>query len=73
MELSRLIFLLEKASKEFENLSSPFNTEWLSKHNVTLDECGDLSEAISLAIDYFLLVVLKRANKSLNQTRKLAG
>lgn len=70
MKLSRLIFLLEEASKEFENLTSPFHTEWLSKHNVTLDECGDLSGTISAAIDYFLIVLRQgqRANKAVKPT-----
>lgn len=50
---SRLNELLEAVAECFENHSSPFTAEWLSAHGVTLDECGDLSEAIATACRNF--------------------
>ena len=43
----RLRELLAYAAICFENMTSPFETMHLSKMNVTLDECGDLSESIA--------------------------
>jgi hypothetical protein len=39
----RMKFLLLEAAKCYDESYSPFNDEWLSRHNVTLDECMDLS------------------------------
>lgn len=49
----RMTLLLLDAAKCFEELSSPFTSEWLSEHHVTLDECGDLSEVIASAIKLY--------------------
>jgi hypothetical protein len=46
--------LLRESAKCFANASHPFSTEWLSKHDVTLDECYDLSQAIANAIRVYL-------------------
>lgn len=46
--------LLLDAAKCFDDLSSPFDGQWLADHDVTLDECGDLSEAIAGAIKLYL-------------------
>jgi hypothetical protein len=37
-------FLLLEAAKCFDDGYSPFQSDWLSKNNVTLDECMSLSE-----------------------------
>src|SRR5206468_8644967 len=64
----RMKQLLLDASKCFEELSSPFSTEWLAANNVTLDECGDLSEAIASAIKlYVALPVDDRINFELKR------
>jgi hypothetical protein len=52
---SRTIELLREASKAFEDMRDPFSTEWLCEHDVTADECYDLSMAISSAIDLLLI------------------
>lgn len=54
MTSERMDELLREALKCFEECSSPFYTEWLSEHNVTLDECGDLSLMIANAITVYL-------------------
>ena len=59
MKSERLIDLLEKASKAFEDGQDPFSQHWLSENEVTLNECYDLSLAISAAIDLFLIPMQK--------------
>jgi hypothetical protein len=56
---SRIFKLLGEASKAFADGRDPFSTEWLSEHDVTLDECQDLSVAISSAIDLLLIGTVK--------------
>jgi hypothetical protein len=46
--------LLLDAAKCFDELSSPFAAEWLADHDVTLDECGDLSELIASAVKLYV-------------------
>lgn len=46
--------LLSMSAKYFSDLSNPFDAAVLSEHNVTLDECGDLSEAVAHAIRFYL-------------------
>lgn len=60
MKTDRLDFLLEKASEAFADARNPFETSFLTEHNVTLDECMDLSLAVSAAID-LLRIPLMRA------------
>lgn len=55
MKSDRLIELLEKAAKALEDGSDPFHTSFLTENSVTLDECYDLSMAMSAAIDLFLI------------------
>ena len=51
---ARMNELLHAAAVEFEHMSSPFAGDWLSDHDVTLNECGDLSESIANAIRVYL-------------------
>jgi hypothetical protein len=55
MDMSnRIEELLSSAATEFENGRNPFETSWLSDHNVTIDECYDLSDRIAIIIRGFL-------------------
>jgi len=47
MTTNRMEELLKNAITCFEEMRSPFSHSELSKHNVTSDECGDLSEIIA--------------------------
>ena len=47
---ARMNDLLLEASKCFDKMESPFSSEWLGEHGVTLDEAGTLSENIGNAI-----------------------
>lgn len=46
----RMKELLVKAATCFDDGYSPFNDQWLSEHNVTLDECMDLSSMIGTVL-----------------------
>lgn len=50
MVSQRMKNLLVKASTCFEEGFSPFNNDWLSENQVTLDECMSLSELIGTII-----------------------
>jgi len=50
----RMRELLEVAAKHFKDASDPFTTEVLVEHNVTADECIDLSQAIAGAIRFYV-------------------
>ena len=52
----RMRQLLLGAAKRFGELSSPFEGNWLAENSVTLDECGDLSEAIAAAIKFYVVL-----------------
>ena len=41
------------ASRCFREMRSPFDASELEKLNVTLDECGELSERIADSMDFF--------------------
>ncbi len=47
MTTNRMEELLKNAITCFEEMRSPFSHTELSEHNVTSDECGDLSEMIA--------------------------
>ena len=53
----RMKHLLQEASRAYEEDRDPFSHEWLVEHQVTGDECYDLSKAISVAIDMLLLML----------------
>jgi len=42
----RMMDLLEKAVDAFETNHDPFSIPWLTKNQVTLEECVELSELI---------------------------
>lgn len=50
----RMTELLKMSVKHFENCSNPFATEVLAEHDVTSDECYNLSQAIAQAIKFWL-------------------
>jgi len=50
----RTRILLENAARCFEELRSPFDASELEKMDVTLDECGDLSQHIGTIIRAYL-------------------
>lgn len=50
---ARMTDLLNKAATCFEDGRSPFENDWLSKNNVTLDECIDLSRLIGSILSGF--------------------
>ena len=70
----RMWDLLREASKAFEDSRSPFEADWLVEHDVKADECFQLSQTISAAIDYFVLMVDAGAAKreSITALRELA-
>ncbi|KKL92355.1 hypothetical protein LCGC14_1885570 [marine sediment metagenome] len=55
MSLERFASLLQAASEAYDDGRDPFSNEWLVEHNVTSDECIQLSGLIASAIDLFLL------------------
>ena len=42
----RMLELLEKAADAFVRNTNPFDVEWMTQHEVSLQECVDLSELI---------------------------
>lgn len=46
--------LLVDAAKKFRECSSPFYNEWLAEHDVTSDECQELSILIGESIENFV-------------------
>lgn len=52
--MSRMTELLEMAADKFDDLSNPFDRSVLIEHNITLDECGDLSQGIASIIRMYL-------------------
>ena len=49
----RMLELLEKAADAFIRNTNPFDVEWMTQHDVTLQECVDLSELIGRVVaDY---------------------
>lgn len=51
----RGLALLRMAANEFEAHRSPFETEWLADHEVTLDEAMDLGDLIAEALRFYAL------------------
>lgn len=46
--------LLAMSADAFAEMRNPFDTESLVQHNVTLDECGDLSDHIAIVLRGYL-------------------
>ncbi len=50
----RMIHLLNVAADKFDEISNPFDHSVLVEHNVTLDECHDLSTGIASIIRCYI-------------------
>lgn len=50
----RMLDLLEKAADAFVRNGNPFEVEWLTLHDVTLQECVDLSELIGKVLEKYV-------------------
>lgn len=50
----RQAHLLAKAAEALNNLTSPFETWWLSENEVAINECATLSETIAAVIKWFI-------------------
>lgn len=46
--------LLRKMAEALQDGRDPFTQEWLSEHEVTLDECFNLSDVVALLIKGYL-------------------
>jgi len=47
----RMLELLEKAADAFIRNTNPFDVEWMTQNDVTLQECVDLSELIGRVLE----------------------
>ena len=50
----RMLELLEKAADAFIRNTNPFDVEWMTQHDVTLQECVDLSEFIGQVLESYV-------------------
>ena len=50
----RMLELLEKAADAFIRNTNPFDVEWMTQHDVTLQECVDLSELIGQVLESYV-------------------
>ena len=50
----RMLELLEKAANAFIRNTNPFDVEWMAHHDVTLQECVDLSELIGRVLEDYV-------------------
>ena len=50
----RTLELLEKAADAFIRNTNPFDVEWMTQHDVTLQECVDLSELIGRVLENYV-------------------
>jgi hypothetical protein len=51
----RMLELLEKAANAFIRNTNPFDVEWLTQYEVSLQECVDLSELIGKILEEYVL------------------
>ena len=51
---SRMLELLERAADTFIRNTNPFDVEWMTQHDVTLQESVDLSELIGQVLDDYV-------------------
>ena len=49
-----MLELLEKAADAFIRNTNPFDVEWMTQHDVTLQECVDLSELIGGVLESYM-------------------
>ena len=50
----RMMELLEKAANAFIRNINPFDVEWMTQHDITLQECVDLSELIGRVLEVYV-------------------
>ena len=50
----RTLELLEKAADAFIRNTNPFDVEWMTQNDVTLQECVDLSELIGQVLEDYV-------------------
>jgi len=50
----RMLKLLEKAAGAFIRNTNPFDVEWMTQHDVTLQESVDLSELIGGVLEDYI-------------------
>ncbi len=50
----RMLELLEKAANAFIRNTNPFDVEWLTQQDVTLQECVDLSVLIGRVLEEYI-------------------
>ena len=50
----RMLELLEKSADAFITNTNPFDVEWMTQHDVTLEECIDLSELIGRVLEDYV-------------------
>jgi hypothetical protein len=51
----RMLDLLEKAADAYMRNQNPFEVKWLNQHDITIQECVDLSELIGKVLEDFVL------------------
>jgi hypothetical protein len=49
-----MLELLEKAADAFVRNTNPFDVEWMTQHEVSLQECVDLSELIGGILEEYV-------------------
>ena len=54
MPSPRMLELLKKAADAFVRNGNPFEVEWLSQHDVSVQECVDLSEWIGRVLEEYV-------------------
>lgn len=54
MPSPRMLELLGKAADAFVRNGNPFEVEWLSQHDVSVQECVDLSECIGRVLEEYV-------------------
>lgn len=54
MPSPRMLELLEKAADAFVRNGNPFEVDWLSQHDVSVQECVDLSEWIGRVLEEYV-------------------
>lgn len=50
----RMLDLLEKVADAFIKNTNPFEVEWMTQYDITLQECVDLSEWIGRVLEVYV-------------------
>jgi len=61
----RMKSLLREASRAYREMRNPFDIDFLQEHTVTSDECADMAQAISAAIDILLVKMAETATAAM--------